>query len=185
MRKMIVYSAFFIPLLLSCVSKKGIPFADILEYASMEGYKNLYIVDTIQIEAPVIFFTKSGYRFVMSKKYFDSYSGSEKTLFKTNNAFLVGDFPIGLPLSFYKNSGKEIDCSVEKFRIKKKGIQETCYKINPDYFILMLVNGDYYNQAFCGIDGPPAVKDKRKTFNYYKVVMPVCIRKPIVLLKNR
>jgi hypothetical protein len=168
---------FFILLLSSCVSQKGISFNDIPEYESSDGYKNLYVVDTIQIDTPVRFFTKSGYEFIMSKRHFTLFNGSEKELFENDNAFLVGELPMGLPPArFYRyfvgeNCYKSLELSAEK----KKDIRTIYYfKTNPDYFILLLVNGNYYNHAFCGIDGAPPIKDNGKKFNYYKVIIPFC-----------
>jgi hypothetical protein len=178
MRKFIIYSAFFISILLSCTSEKDIVFNDIPQYKSNEEYKNLYVVDSIQIDTPVRFFTKSGYEFIMSKKDFDTFNGIEKELFERNDAFLIGNLPMLLPVSFYNkyNTGENCYKFLELSSEKKKDIRNVYFFDDryPDFFLLMLVNGDYYNHAFCGIDGPPIVKDKRKKFNYYKVVIPVC-----------
>ena len=178
MRKILVYSAFFVPLLVSCAIEKGIAFSDISKYESNEGYKNLYVVDTIQIDTPVRFFTKSGYQFIMSKKNFDLFNGSEKELFENDNAFLVGELPMGLPPATFNRYFVGDDCYKfsELSSEKKKDIRTIYYyKTNPDYFILLLVNGNYYNHAFCGIDGPPIIKSRGKKFNYYKVVIPICL----------
>jgi hypothetical protein len=181
MKKIIVYSAFLIPLLLSCVSEKGIAFNDIPKYENNKGYKNLYMVDTIRIDTPVRFFTKSGYEFIMSKKNFDSFNGTEKELFKRNDAFLVGDLTMSYPVSVIDKYYIGDDCyKFLKLSYEKKKDIKYIYYFNgkyPDYYILLLVNGDFYNHAFCGIDGAPPIKDKRKKSNYYKVVIPVCIHR--------
>ena len=175
MRKIIIYSTFSISLLISCVSEKGNSFNNIPQYESNEKYKNLYIVDTIQIDTPIRFFTKNGYEFIMSKKNFDSFNGSEKDLFKSNKTFLVGDLPLGLPISFYEKCYDANDCSSEKLVTNKKSIATVYYyKENPNFFILLLVNGDYFNSAFIGIDGAHPIKDKKIKFNYYKLVIPIC-----------
>jgi hypothetical protein len=178
MRKIVVCSIFFIPILVSCVSERGIAFDDIPAYQSTAGYKNLYVIDTIQIDTPVRFFTKNGYEFIMSKKNFDAFNGTEKELFERKDAFLVGELPMGLPPTTFNRYFVGEDCYklLELSSEKKKNIRSIYYfnERYPDYFLLMLVNGDYYNHAFCAMDGPPIIKDKKKKFNYYKVVIPVC-----------
>ena len=178
MRKIIIYLALLTPLLLSCAAEKGTPFSEIQRYESSEGYKNLYVADSIQIDTPVRFFTKNGYEFIMPKKNFDAFNGSEKDLFERNDAFLVGQLPTRLPTSFYEKYCIGEDCYRQlKLSSKKKKDIRTIYyyTIEPDYFLLLLVNGAYYNQAFCGIDGPPIIDNSRKKFNYYKVIIPICV----------
>ena len=172
MKKNIIYSLFITSLLLSCTSVRD--FSENRDYQN-EGFKNFYIVDTIQIEDPVRFFTKNGYEFVMSKRHFDAFKGSERKLFRNNNAFLLErHFPLRAPLYFNKIFDKERDCPpAEKIIVRKRGIQEAAYKINPDFFILMLVNGSYFNANFVKI-GTPAIRDKGGQFNFYRVIMPVC-----------
>lgn len=179
MKKIIIYSMLSILSSLSCVSQKGIAFSDISKYESSEGYKNLYVVDTILIDTPVDFITQSGYNFIMSKSHFDSFNGSEKDLFESDNAFLAGELPMGLPPNTFNKYFVGDDCYkfLKLSSEKKKGIKYIYYFNGkwPNYFILLLVNGNYYNQAFSGIDGTPPIKDNWKKFNYYKVVIPVCM----------
>lgn len=171
-----IYLMVFILSLSSCASKKGVYISDIPQYNTSMGYKNLYIVDTIEIKEPIRFFTKNGYEFIMPKKHFDDFSGSEKELFENENAFLVGGLPIGLPSQFYVDDKRNHLCSEEKMLNTLNNAIQTAYYYNeqPDYFILLLVNGKYFNFAFIGIDGASIIKDKKVNFSYYKVVIPIC-----------
>lgn len=178
MKRNIICVVLFVPLLMSCVSQKGTLFNDKPKYVSQFGYKNLYIVDTIQIETPVRFITKSGYDFLMEEKNFEAFSGKEQDLFDRSDVFLLGNLPMPMPVAFFNKYSVGKDCYelLELSTQKKKDIQEVYfYRIKPSYFILMLVNGDYYNDAFLGIDNAPPINKKWSKFNYYKVVMPICL----------
>lgn len=58
------------------------------DYANQDGYKSLYVVDTIQIDDPVSVLTKSGYCFVMSHQAFNSFNGKEK-LYLNERMFFI------------------------------------------------------------------------------------------------
>ena len=179
MRKVICY-AFLLLFLISCIStEKGILISELPEYINKEGYKNLYVVDTIKIENPVRFFTKRGHQFVMSQKAYQSYDGKEKSLFKRADTFLLEhELPMGLGL-YDKYNFKGSDCAEYSilFPDNKKGISTIySYSRNPDFFLLILIRGDYYNYVYTGIDGPPPIKSKNEKFVFYRVAIPYCMK---------
>jgi hypothetical protein len=175
MKKIILYPVFFIFLLLSCISEKGIAFSDIPQYKNDDGRKNFYTVDSIHIDSPIIVITKEGYEFTMSKRIFDTYNGRKNFFFSHPEVYLLKrHYPIGVP---DETPDEIIGCYdySKATLINKKGIKKTLsYKVEPDYFILALVNGDYYNYVYGGFHTPPILELKNMKFSYYKVVIPVC-----------
>lgn len=155
---------------------------DYPDYANRSGYKSLYVVDTIQIDNPVSILTKSGYCFVMSKQAFDSFKGNEDSLFKLPDTFLLHDY---LPMSvstklFHKyvlaNSFSYFDFPIP-MEFDKKGVKYLrIFTRKPDYFLLVLIRGDYYNGAYTGIDGPPTINLRNNKFSFYKVAIPCYLK---------
>jgi hypothetical protein len=170
----------------SCTTYKGIPFSEIPEYESKEGYKNFYFVDTIKINNPIGVFFKDGNEFVMSKDVYELYNGKEDFLLYRSDVFLLtedlplGAFSIQFVKEFYQQ-GKQYCWEIGNkdnliwINEKKKGISRCyTYKKQPDYFLLFLIRGDYYNHSYCGLDGPYSINFKRNKYNYYKIVIPIC-----------
>ena len=42
----------------------------------------------------------------------------------------------------------------------------------PDFFLLVLIRGDFYNRVYTGLDGPPTLELENEKFSYYKVAIP-------------
>jgi hypothetical protein len=165
----------------SCATDKGMSFSDIPAYESKEGYKNFYFVDTIQINDPIGVFSKDGNEFVMSKRVYDLYNGKEDFLLYRPDVFFTNDLPMGIPPKIYDQwlSHSKYSCwekdNLTWMTEKTKGISRSyTYKQQPEYFLLYLIRGDYYNQVYCGIDGPKAINFKSNKYNYYKVAIPIC-----------
>lgn len=151
------------------------------DYINQEGYKNFYIVDTLMIDNPVLFYTKEGHPFVMSRTSFNLFKGSTSSLFKRNDAFLFDyDFPFHVPFNVYSSylEKRSSACSeyVIRLPLEKRGISKIySFSRMPDYFVLILIRGDYYNQVYASMDGNPIIRKDRN--NYYKVVVPFCLNK--------
>jgi len=179
MKRMISYVFLFI-LLNSCISTEtGVPTSELIEYITKEKSKSVYVIDTIQIDNPVRFFTKKGYQFVMSQKAYQSYSGKEGSLFQRPDAFLTERLlPVALsPEVFdrYDFTGSPY-CSEHYILYPKKkgGIREIySYSREPDFFLLILIRGDYYNKVYAGL----GKSLQTKSSVYYKVAIPCCIEK--------
>ena len=148
------------------------------DYANQDGYKSLYVVDTIQIDDPVSVLTKSGYCFVMSHQAFNSFNGKEKTLFKRADVFLLElRLPIYIPGELYNkyilsNSYSYLDNRIPLKSDKKKIKELMSFGRQPDFFLLVLIRGDFYNRVYTGLDGPPTLELENEKFSYYKVAIP-------------
>ena len=152
------------------------------DYVNQDGYKSLYVVDTIQIDDPVSVLTKSGYCFVMSHQAFSSFNGKEKTLFKREDVFLLElRLPIYIPSELYNkyvlaNSFSYFDFLIP-IEFDKKGIKDLkIFTRKPDYFLLVLIRGDYYNGAYTGFDGPPTINLRNNKFSFYKIAIPCYLK---------
>ena len=151
-------------------------------YANCSGYKSLFVVDTIQIDDPVSVLTNSGYCFVMSKQAFDSFSGNEDSLFKRPDTFLLNEYlPMSVSIELFRkyvlaNSFSYFDFLIP-IEFDKKGIKDLkIFTRKPDYFLLVLIRGDYYNGAYTGFDGPPTINLRNNKFSFYKIAIPCYLK---------
>ena len=148
------------------------------DYVNQDGYKSLYVVDTIQIDDPVSVLTKSGYCFVMPHQAFSSFNGKEKTLFKREDVFLLElRLPIYIPSELYNkyilsNSYSYLNDRIPLKSDKKKVKELMSFGRQPDFFLLVLIRGDFYNRVYTGLDGPPTLELENEKFSYYKVAIP-------------
>ncbi|MDR0824395.1 MAG: hypothetical protein LBN74_04830 [Prevotella sp.] len=170
----------------SCTSDRGVLISNIPKYKNKEGYKNFYFVDTIYIDNPIFVFSKNENEFVMSKSVYALYNGKEDFLLYRPDVFFVSDnLPMGgIPTKMFDQLilhsrhycwEMESKDNLTWMKEKKKGISRCyTYKKQPEYFLLYLIRGDYYNQVYTGLDGPSVINFKRNKYNYYKIVIPVC-----------
>jgi hypothetical protein len=160
----------------ACIFKKELYYSR-PQYLCDDGHKNCYLVDSIYIKDPIHIVTKEGREFTMSRKVFEEYNG-EKDFFYTHPDIYLSYwlFPDGI--KYDKNTVSRMCFDYSGFQYTtEEGIEIYSYKTEVDYFILLLVNGAYYNNIFYSFDIPtPPLKLKNLTFSYYKVVIPVCKR---------
>ena len=137
---------------------------------------------TIQIDDPVSVLTNSGYCFVMSKQAFDSFSGNEDSLFKRPDTFLLNEYlPMSVSIELFRkyvlaNSFSYFDFLIP-IEFDKKGIKDLkIFTRKPDYFLLVLIRGDYYNGAYTGFDGPPTINLRNNKFSFYKIAIPCYLK---------
>ena len=178
-------SIFFVLLfgLSSCVIPKRL--YD-LNYKGEPNHKNFYVVDTIQIEDPVVIYFRG--RFVCSRKILNSPNLKfDKKFFKRPDVFIFSN-NLGYDLDniiedYFKYPYPDYgNCSIEmKFQILKndKNDKNVIYlrefKNQPAYFILGLINANYYNMKHADIEGgwhPIYSKDPK--ISYYRIVYPLC-----------
>ena len=159
----------------SCVSHKIIYDID---YKGEPNYKRFYVVDTIKIDAPII--VSFNGRFVCSKKLLDTIK-IDKKIFKRPDVFLLGEFGLYYDLDnlvdFDKYSYPDYgNCEEElKTEFSKQEIYLYEYKTPPIFFILGLINANYYNTKHRTIDGHwYQINSKDKKTSYYKIVYPFC-----------
>ena len=165
-------------------------------YEGQPNYKNFYVVDTIRIDDPVIVAYDG--RFVCSRKLLDTLK-VDKNFFERPDVFLLGQ--VGLhydldPADFDKYSYPDYgNCKIElkttlktrfKTKFKKKRINIRLefyeqqvylyeYETPPTFFILGLINANYYNNKHAAIDGPSyLIETKDQKTSYYKIVYPLC-----------
>lgn len=152
-------------LFMACISEKGMYTYLDPEYEYDDGHKNCYIVDTIYIDSPIIVATKEGHDFTMSKSVFESYNGRKSFFYNNPNVYLFQtNVPIKNPKLKYPPLKTCYDYTLLDY-ITKDGVEVYTYKYKPDYFLLLLVNGDYFNRIYRGIDGPPTLELKNKKFS--------------------
>ena len=66
---------------------------------------------------------------------------------------------------------------VAELRFDKKGIKDLkIFTRKPDYFLLVLIRGDYYNGAYTGFDGPPTINLRNNKFSFYKIAIPCYLK---------
>lgn len=182
----ILYKILFLAnLFVSCSSIKDdyiIP-----TYINNENYKNCYIVDTINIENPIRFYTTAR-EYVMSEDKFETYrfSNNDNDLLINPYTFLYAkDFPmiirdfINFDQLFDEKypaiNSKIYDAGYEIFN-NDKGIFAYKFKNEPDFFVLLFIRADYYNLSYIAIDGGMAgLKTNRKGYMYYRLVIPCSI----------
>ena len=72
-------------------------------YENRFGYKDLYLVDTIQIDDPVCITSSEGYNFIMSRESYHAFDASDLTiedLLHADYAFLDGGIMFNWPSHF-------------------------------------------------------------------------------------
>ncbi|MBP5456945.1 MAG: hypothetical protein J6Y37_10620 [Paludibacteraceae bacterium] len=163
----------FCLMLLSCKSLHDIGIAN---YKSSDGYKNLYVVDTITIFQPISFSSKEGYRVVTDEETFQKLKSYNAEVLKEEGVFLLEyaqELPYDIPEGLLTRSISLDDYQVEERSVEKttKTIQIRKHRGNIT-FLLLLINQNYYNQAFLGIDGPQTF-DVKNNHLYHKALFPL------------
>jgi hypothetical protein len=157
----------------ACVSHKIIYDID---YKGEPNYKSFYVVDTIKIDDPIVI--EFAGRFVCSKKILDTVK-INKTFFQRPDVFILVDdlYYDLLPVDYYKYFYPDYgNCDIEfKTEISKTKIYLYEYKIPPAFFILGLINANYYNEKHRTIDGNwYRINTPDQKISYYKIVYPLC-----------
>ena len=173
MKKFSIFLSLF--LLYSCVIHK--PIYDSF-YEGEPNYKSIYVVDTIKIEDHVIISSKYG-RFVIARKILDEPNLKiDKNFYKRPDVFiLVDELWFDYVNDYYKYPYPDSEkCSIEfKNKMQGNGLYLYEYKNKPTYFILCLINANYYNRKYKLIDGISYLIDsKDQKTSYYKIVYPLC-----------
>lgn len=180
MKKLIFVIVLFCTMF-SCKISESFKFSEIREYDSLNGYKNMYVVDTINIEKPVFLKTNNGLNFVMAQKTFDEYKGGEKFLLNREDVYLYEDnFPMKIPdyiwnMYSYSKSSDCFDYNLQDNYLisKKKGIKYILKSKSPVFFIFILINVEYYNQVYTGLDTNHSKLKYNKNL-FCKLLIPVC-----------
>jgi hypothetical protein len=139
------------------------------------------VVDTISIDDPVVVGFDGG-DFVCSRKLLDTVK-IDKKFVKRPDVFLLGDYTFGLYFDlevvedFYKYSYPDYrNCKPElKTKFPEQKIYLYEYKTPPAFFILGLINVNYYNRKhnFSDCDFY-VIKTKDPKISYHKIVYPLC-----------
>jgi hypothetical protein len=192
--KNLIYLLLVLVFLPSCVPHKAIYDS---YYKGEANYKRFYVVDSIKIENPVIVWYFG--RFVCSRKLIDTVKIDEN-FFKRPDVFLLCDswglyFDLELvdydkySYPAYGNCKIELKATLNtelktKFKIRyKKSIKRYFeehkvylyeYETPPAFFILGLINANYYNAKHASDEGWYPIKTKDQKTSYYKIVYPLC-----------
>lgn len=143
-------------------------------YMGEDNYKNIYIVDTIEIKQPITIHYGNS-KFVVSRN----------TLLKqkqlTNNFFLRPDVFV-LRSNIYRDfSSKDVKsytfaktpyCELGEL-VKIGGYSTREFKCDSVKFILGLINVNYYNTHF-NSENYYQIRQKNQKINYFKIVYPLC-----------
>ena len=70
------------------------------------------------------------------------------------------------------NSYSYLDNRIPLKSDKKKIKELMSFGRQPDFFLLVLIRGDFYNRVYTGLDGPPTLELENEKFSYYKVAIP-------------
>ena len=133
----------------------------------------MYVVDTIRFENPVIFWINE-YHFIMEKDAFLSFNGTEEEIFERDDTFLLSYFfSFSLPSKYFHDYLIATNPEGENISTTNKHIERAFHikETNIEY-LLLLVNGYFFNHRFTGFMQSP-VSDRRAKFNYYRVVVPI------------
>jgi|GEM_PF-1187962 lipoprotein len=149
-------------------------------YKGEDNYKNFYIVDTIDIEDPVIIRNTSGCLFICSEATINSIR-IDKSFFYRPDVFILGNnlyddlAPSDYEQYYYPDFGNCSIVSLDTLSRDKPPIQK--YKYNDDSvrFILGLINVNYHNKTHQVMDGCTfSIRSNDPKNSYYKIVYPIC-----------
>ena len=182
MKKNIIIVLLLLIICSACKTTKIIYQQD-CSYEDQYGYKNLYFVDTIQIDDPVCVILREGYSFIMSREAYHTFDASDLTLedlLHANYAFI--DMGIAYPPYFLELVHPTRFCSYDskdlyiQIKPKNKAIARASEFESPKplYFLLFLINGCYYNSFATPSEEPSPIKGKNNENTFYKIVIPVC-----------
>lgn len=147
-----------------------------VNYKGEDNYLNFYIVDTIKIIDPVrIHSPKFGGQFIVSKTILKEYDNTIQ-FFVRPDVFLLGD-DLYRDLSqkkyqkyVYPDNG---GCELSKSGLQIEGLEVFEFKSVPKYFILGLINSNYFyvkHNSYVSFSFP----EKNSKIAYYKIVYPLC-----------
>jgi len=161
------------------VSCKSIKDKVDFDYLGESNYENFYLVDTIKIVKPVLISSKKfGGKYIVSEQTLEKYDETIK-FFSRSDVFIYGDdlYRI-LPLKRYKDFKypKYEDCDKFEFGyLINNELSVYKLKTESDYFLLGLINSNYYYQKHNGFHNN--ITDYIETDYkrvYYKIVFPYC-----------
>jgi len=147
-----------------------------INYKGANNYKNFYLVDSIVIDNPIIISSyKVGGRFVISQSLISEFVNN-KGFFQRSDVFLLGDnlymdlVPIDYKKYSYPDDG---NCKIKKIQSNSKGVKMFKFENKPKYFILGLINVNYYNVKH-NAENYYQIRERNQKINYYKIVYPLC-----------
>ena len=145
-----------------------------------ENQKNFYVVDTITINNPVVFYApnQSG-KFVSDLKVVKSNRGKLKKLVLKNEVFIFGqdlyrfmDSDSEMKKYHYPDYG---NCEFETDYFNDiKGLVYQKFKEEPKRFVLGLIRASYFNDKITTYGKKQSVFKKYNNPLYYKIVFPLC-----------
>lgn len=141
---------------------------------------NFYIVDTITITNPVVFYkpNQSG-KFISDLKVIEGTKCNLKKVMLKDEVYIFGEDLY----RFISNSSQMEkyhypdygDCEFETDYIKDiKGIVYRKFKKEPKKFILALINVSFYNEKITTYGEKQSVFKEYDKSLYYKIVFPLC-----------
>jgi|SRR5690606_2231175 len=145
-----------------------------------EKFAGFYIVDTITINNPVVF-----YKTNQSGKFIGDLQTVQETKFNIKKAIQDSDIYIfGEDLYRFFDDEKRIgqykypDYGNCKFEVEtteeKKGVVYKRFKVKPSKYILGLINTSFYDGKITVYGKKKSVFSKYDKSLYYKIVFPIC-----------
>ena len=148
--------------------------------------KNIYIVDTIEIDTPVVF-TFEGKTYVCPNHLLEK-NRMDYRIFDNPQMFLCMDLCNLLELRAedlfkyaHENCDERDNCNkVRDCRINGKSISVYQFEGNVQ-FLLGLINVEFYNSRMVCLDcNWKRIKDKHHNISYRQVVFPFSVREKII-----
>jgi len=145
-------------------------------YKGESNYKNVYLVDTISINDPIIIRYNGG-RFIVPNQLLNKTVKINDKFLKRPDVFILGD-------NFYRDFNskdsikfvsypEEGGCGTEKITSDIENVEVFRYKSKSVKFLLELVNVNYYNKTHNGYNTFEIENNDWKN-SFYKVVFPLC-----------
>lgn len=141
---------------------------------------DFYIVDTITIKNPVVFYkTNQSGKFISDLQVAQEIKYDIRKLSQNDDIYILGE-----DLYRFFDNAKRIDqykfpdygnCEFEtETTEKKKGIVYKKFKMKPNRYILGLINASFYDAKITIYGKKKSVFNKHDKSLYYKIVFPVC-----------
>ena len=197
MKRTPIFIILCMTIFVSCTSVKDLSFKDYDEFTSFLeptalGYLNSYVVDSIQIDTPVVVITSNWHKMIMPYHTFIEYKGNERGLYKMEDVcFFMDDIPVLwykqiTPINFeysqYQFAFKTKPCKCPMIQIpsannkcyKKAYLFDNTSSSYPTSFYLVLISKQAFYCHNYGIDGHDIPKLPCYYTDYIRVLVPAC-----------
>jgi hypothetical protein len=178
MKNHTLFLVFIFIALISCTKKYFHDFD--YDYVGEKNYRNIYIVDTINIDDPItVFHETSGCNsFVLSRATLKYYDGKKDFFFRPDvficSNDLMGDMAPQTKDFYRYHPNGLCQFTFDTKEKKYKGLSIREFEQKPKYFLLGLFNDNYYYKRYNCSNGYFAYGNNNKKLVYIKILYPMC-----------